>query len=151
MIETDDEPIVALVDRGHVHEIMTRARTILWDVPEGSLTLDKFMETYKEHYNTSPNLEIMKKDLEDIVIIDDDKDPKISLVPLQFFARDLLTLLHEAGGRMNLTNFDTAFVDRFGKFILKPSHNVVTVRYSCLIFLVLILFQILFSFFFSLV
>ncbi|XP_045105220.1 meiosis regulator and mRNA stability factor 1-like isoform X4 [Portunus trituberculatus] len=114
MIETDDEPIVALVDRGHVHEIMTRARTILWDVPEGSLTLDKFMETYKEHYNTSPNLEIMKKDLEDIVIIDDDKDPKISLVPLQFFARDLLTLLHEAGGRMNLTNFDTAFVDRFG-------------------------------------
>ncbi|KAK8398550.1 hypothetical protein O3P69_004010 [Scylla paramamosain] len=114
LVETEGEPIVALVDRGHVHEIMTRTRTILWDVPEGSLTLDKFMETYKEHYNTSPSLEIMKKDLEGIVIIDDDKDAKISLVPLQLFVRDLLTLLHEAGGRMNLTNFDTAFVDRFG-------------------------------------
>lgn len=69
MVETEDEPIVALVDRGHVLEIMTRTRTILWDVPEGSLTLDKFMETYKELYNTSPNLEIMKKDLEDIVTV----------------------------------------------------------------------------------
>jgi len=29
-------------------------------------------------------------------------------------ARDLLTLLHEAGGRMLLLNFDTAYLDRFG-------------------------------------
>lgn len=48
----------------------------------------------------------------------DDKDARISLVPLQVFARDLLTILHEAGGRINLMNFETAFVDRFGKFIL---------------------------------
>lgn len=46
------------------------------------------------------------------------KEAKISLTPLQSFARDLLTVLHEAGGRMLLINFDTAYLDRFGKLFV---------------------------------
>lgn len=61
--------MVALVDRGHLHEIMLRARRILWDIPEGSCTLDKFVAAYEEYYNVPPNMEIMKKDLEDIVFV----------------------------------------------------------------------------------
>ncbi|XP_050703178.1 meiosis regulator and mRNA stability factor 1-like isoform X2 [Eriocheir sinensis] len=113
LVETEDEPLVALVDRGHLHEIMVRARRILWDIPDGSCSLDKFMSIYEECYNATPSLEIMKKDLEDIVIIDEE-NTKIRLVPVQLFARDLLTVLHEAGGRMHLVNFDTAYIDRFG-------------------------------------
>lgn len=69
MAETEDEPLVALVDRGHLHEVMVRARKILWDIPEGCCTLDKFVAKYEECYNEPPNLEMMKKDLEDIVIV----------------------------------------------------------------------------------
>ena len=69
LVETEDEPLVALVDRGHVNEIMVRARKILWDIPEGFCALDKFMETYRERFNASPSLEIMKKDLEDILTV----------------------------------------------------------------------------------
>ncbi|KAG0718693.1 Meiosis regulator and mRNA stability factor 1 [Chionoecetes opilio] len=67
LIETEDEPLVALVDRSHIHEIIVRSRKILWDIPEGGCKLDKFMETYREQYNASPSLEIIKKDLGDIL------------------------------------------------------------------------------------
>lgn len=50
-------------------------------------------------------------------------------MPLQMFARDLLTLLHEAGGRMLLLNFDTAYLDRFGKF----SAHWILIRYMVMI------------------
>ena len=41
-------------------------------------------------------------------------DGRISLVPLQVFARDLVLLLHRAGGQMSLANFDRAYLDRYG-------------------------------------
>lgn len=69
LVDAEDEPLVALVDRGHLHEIMVRTRRILWDIPEGSCTLDKFMATYEEFYSAPPSLEVMKKDLEDIIIV----------------------------------------------------------------------------------
>lgn len=82
LVETEDEPLVTLVDRGHVHETMVRARKILWDVPEGSCKLDKFMETYKECYNAPPNLEIMKQDLEDIFSVSTYIQLPSSITPL---------------------------------------------------------------------
>lgn len=39
----------------------------------------------------------------------------IKLVPVQIFARDLLILLNEAGGRMLLMNFESFYLNRFGK------------------------------------
>ncbi|XP_042864024.1 meiosis regulator and mRNA stability factor 1-like isoform X3 [Penaeus japonicus] len=119
LVETGDEPVVALVDRGYVHEILVRARKLLWEDSSCSYPLDKFVQTYTERYGHPPSLDVIKRDLEDVLVIDGDgegegEEAKISLVPLQMFARDLLTLLHEAGGRMLLLNFDTAYLDRFG-------------------------------------
>ena len=39
----------------------------------------------------------------------------IKLLPLQMFARDILILLNEAGGRMMMVNFEHAYLNRFGK------------------------------------
>ncbi|XP_069956762.1 meiosis regulator and mRNA stability factor 1 isoform X4 [Cherax quadricarinatus] len=115
MVDGGDEPIVNLVDRGYVHEVMLKARHLLWNEPLCCLSLDKFVQSYAECYNHPPNLEIIKRDLEEVLTIEGETDGgKICLVPLQIFARDLLTLLHESGGRMLLLNFDTAYLDRFG-------------------------------------
>ncbi|XP_071550871.1 meiosis regulator and mRNA stability factor 1 isoform X2 [Panulirus ornatus] len=115
LVETGEEPIVTLVDRGYVHEVMLRTRQLLWDDPSCCLQLDKFVQSYRDRYSRSPNLEIIRRDLEEVSVIEGEgDDAKIHLVPLQIFARDLLTLLHEAGGRMLLSNFDTAYLDRFG-------------------------------------
>ncbi|XP_042240421.1 meiosis regulator and mRNA stability factor 1-like isoform X2 [Homarus americanus] len=115
MVEAGDEPIVTLVDRGYVHDVMLRSRQLLWDDPSCCYPLDKFVQMYTDRYNHPPSLEIIKRDLEEVLTIEGEgNDAKISLVPLQIFARDLLTLLHEAGGRMLLLNFDTAYLDRYG-------------------------------------
>ncbi|ROT74060.1 hypothetical protein C7M84_007454 [Penaeus vannamei] len=115
LVETGDEPVVALVDRGYVHEIMVRARKLLWEDSSCSYPLDKFVQTYTDRYGHPPSIEVIRRDLEDVLVIEGEgEEAKVNLVPLQMFARDLLTLLHEAGGRMLLLNFDTAYLDRFG-------------------------------------
>ncbi|XP_045606696.1 meiosis regulator and mRNA stability factor 1 isoform X2 [Procambarus clarkii] len=115
LIETGDEPVVTLVDRGYVHEVMLKSRQLLWDEPSCCLPLEKFVQSYTDCFNHPPNLEVIRRDLEEVLTIEGEaEDSKICLVALQIFARDLLTLLHEAGGRMLLLNFDTAYLDRFG-------------------------------------
>ncbi|XP_068205935.1 meiosis regulator and mRNA stability factor 1 isoform X2 [Palaemon carinicauda] len=114
-VETGEEPLVTLVDRSYVQEILVQARKLLWDEPGCSLDLPKFIETYTETFGNAPNLDVVRRDLQDIMVIEGEEDEaKIRLVPVQVFARDMLTLLHEAGGRMLLLNFDTAYLDRFG-------------------------------------
>lgn len=115
LVETGGEPLVTLVDRGYVHEMMIRVRRVLWDMPACSAPLDKFINSYTQYFNHPPNLEIIKRDLEEIVVIEGEGETgQISLVPLQVFARDLLTLLQQAGGRMLLLSFDKAYLDRYG-------------------------------------
>ncbi|XP_047474439.1 meiosis regulator and mRNA stability factor 1-like isoform X2 [Penaeus chinensis] len=115
LVETGDEPVVALVDRGYVHEILVRARKLLWEDSSCSYPLDKFVQIYTDRYGHPPSIEVIRRDLEDVLVIEGEgEEAKVNLVPLQMFARDLLTLLHEAGGRMLLLNFDTAYLDRFG-------------------------------------
>merc|ERR1739838_752186 len=110
-----EEAVVTLVDRGYVHEVLIRARKLLWEDVKCCLSLTEFIQECTNRYHHPPNLEIIKKDLEDVLIVEgDEEEGTIRLVPLQMFARDLLTLLHEAGGRMLLLNFDTAYLDRFG-------------------------------------
>ena len=46
---------------------------------------------------------------------DNSVQPIVQLSSLQMFACDLTTLLEDAGGRMLLTNFETAYLDRFGE------------------------------------
>ncbi|KAK7082553.1 hypothetical protein SK128_020988 [Halocaridina rubra] len=114
-VETGDESLVTLVDRGYVHEVLIQARKLLWDEPTCSMDLQQFIQAYTKRFNCTPNTDVIKRDLEDVIQIEgEDDDVKIHLVPLQVFARDLLTLLHEAGGRMLMMNFDTAYLDRFG-------------------------------------
>lgn len=115
LVETGEEPLVTLVDRGYVHDVMVQARRLLWDEPSCCLDLKSFIQSYTERFNSAPNVDVIKRDLEDIILIEgEDDDSKVRLVPVQMFARDMLTLLHEAGGRMLLLNFDTAYLDRFG-------------------------------------
>ncbi|KAK3875906.1 hypothetical protein Pcinc_019252 [Petrolisthes cinctipes] len=116
LVETGGEPLVTLVDRGYVHEVMVRVRRVLWDIPTCSAPLDKFINTYIQCFNHPPNLEIIKRDLEEVVVIveGEGETGQINLVPLQVFARDLLTLLQQAGGRMLLLSFDKAYLDRYG-------------------------------------
>ncbi|XP_064094347.1 meiosis regulator and mRNA stability factor 1-like [Macrobrachium nipponense] len=114
-VETGEEPLVTLVDRSYVQEVLVQARKLLWDEPTCSFDLKKFIDMYTEMYSNAPNLDVIRRDLQDIMVIEGDEDnAKIRLVPVQIFARDMLTLMHEAGGRMLLLNFDTAYLDRFG-------------------------------------
>ncbi|XP_066944259.1 meiosis regulator and mRNA stability factor 1 isoform X6 [Macrobrachium rosenbergii] len=114
-VETGEEPLVTLVDRSYVQEVLVQARKLLWDEPTCSFDLKKFIDMYTETYSNAPNLDVIHRDLQDVMVIEGEEDnAKIRLVPVQIFARDMLTLMHEAGGRMLLLNFDTAYLDRFG-------------------------------------
>lgn len=68
-METGDEPVVALVDRGYVHEIMVRARKLLWEDSSCSYPLDKFVQTYTDRYGHPPSIEVIRRDLEDVLVV----------------------------------------------------------------------------------
>lgn len=68
-METGEEPVVALVDRGYVHEIMVRARRLLWEDSNCSYPLDKFVQLYTERYSHPPSLEVIRQDLEDVLTV----------------------------------------------------------------------------------
>ena len=50
-------------------------------------------------------------------ITEEDCQSVVKLEGLHVFAKDLFTLLEEAGGRMLLTNFDGAYLSKFGEYI----------------------------------
>ncbi|KAB7499816.1 Meiosis arrest female protein 1-like protein [Armadillidium nasatum] len=113
-VEEEEEAKVTLVDRSLIEDLWSKTREILWGQKNCSLKLNKFIELFVKKFTSSPDVKVLKKDLQEFLQIQGEgEEEEIKLVPLQIFARDLLILLNEAGGRMLLLNFESFYLNRF--------------------------------------
>ena len=115
----DKDALVNLVDRATALREMTRARGLLWAEKNCCAQLSDFLDMYRNKWGQLPDLKLLTTHLDKCITITQEGDKSIvQLEALHVFAKDLFTLLEEAGGRMLLTNFDGAYLAKFGKWSL---------------------------------
>ena len=124
---------MTVVDRGDVETELKRARSLLWKQPLCRMPLQRFLVVYQQYFDATPNMALLTSDMENIVTVcpgkslisqEDGKietaETMVELSELHTFARDLVSLLKQSGGRIALSNFDNAYVKNFG-VTCKPS------------------------------
>lgn len=85
------------------------------DQLEPKMHIIEFMNKYRNIYKEDVNLNMVKKELRDVCVIEEAADSTIiRLTMIQVFARDVHILLHDSEGRILLSKFEKLYVDRFG-------------------------------------
>lgn len=115
VIQTNEGPMVTLVDRGYVRQLSLNVRRLLMEQPDGKMKISEFCRKYLQRFDEPCNMLQVSSDLENVVQVEGgEKEGTISLVPLQMFARNVHALLHDCDGRILLHQFDAVYLERFG-------------------------------------
>lgn len=124
VVDTPNGPIVMLVDRGNVLHLSLCARKILLDRPGGSMSLDEFSVALTECSGQRGDITQICTDLKDYVRVEGSGSKKVVvLLPFQFLVRDVVLMLLEKGGRLPLTHFDVAYIQKFNRPCLPAKHG----------------------------
>jgi len=112
-LETEDSgeiTHVRLIDRSYIKILSNRVKELLVDHKDAQMPLDSFLEQFREIYSDELDLQQLKSDLKDLVVI---QDNSIELVPLQLCGVRIQTLLKEHGEKMLMSEFEAAFAEKF--------------------------------------
>jgi len=113
---------LSLIDQNALSQAKNQVLQLLYPIIDGSMPLHRLLEQYKEICGHECPLSFITNHMEEIIEVDNDSftEPMVRLVPLMLFSRQVHLLLNENGGRLPLSNFESAFVDRFGS-VCRPS------------------------------
>ena len=66
---TGSDGIVCVMDRGLSELALHRARTVLWQRSDCSMTIDSFRQDYQRQFGQQPDMNILTSDMENILTV----------------------------------------------------------------------------------
>ncbi|CAG0919010.1 unnamed protein product [Notodromas monacha] len=124
IVESRDGPIVISIDRGPLHQLGLRVRSILLREPDCEMQISAFTEKYQNLFDVPCSVELIRRDLFDIVeVLGDATNGTIELTPLQKFGRNVQALIRENQGRILISNFERLYAKKFGSSCSPSSYG----------------------------
>ncbi|KYN00174.1 Limkain-b1 [Cyphomyrmex costatus] len=115
IIDLATGPAIITVDKSHLQQRTLQCRRVLMDQPQHRMPVKDFVKQYSQYYMKSCNLDEFKKDLANVVrftVINGEQF--IELTPLHCFACELYRVMMNYGGTLNLSQFDTSYLNIIG-------------------------------------
>ncbi|XP_018313863.1 meiosis arrest female protein 1 homolog isoform X4 [Mycetomoellerius zeteki] len=115
IIDLATGPAIITVDKSHLQQRTLQCRRVLMDQPQHRMPVKEFVKQYSQYYMKPCNLEEFKKDLANVVrftVINGEQF--IELTTLHCFACELYRVMMNHGGTLNLSQFDTSYLNIIG-------------------------------------
>ncbi|XP_066603618.1 meiosis regulator and mRNA stability factor 1 isoform X2 [Prorops nasuta] len=114
--ETSMGHVIIAADKAYQQHIMLLCRRIFIDQPQYRMPVTQFLQLFSQYYSKPCNLEELKKDFSHVVqFITINNEQFIELSPLECFACNLYRVMVNFSGKLNLTNFSTAYLSVIGQ------------------------------------
>ncbi|XP_033320589.1 meiosis regulator and mRNA stability factor 1 isoform X3 [Bombus bifarius] len=108
-------PVVMMVDKSHVQQLILQCRRLLMDKPQHRMSLQEFQHLYAQYYLKSCNIDELKQNLSNVVRFTTLKDEQfIELTPLHCFACNVYRVMMNYGGALKLSQFEAAYLSTIG-------------------------------------
>ncbi|CAD5122555.1 DgyrCDS10969 [Dimorphilus gyrociliatus] len=122
VVTKNDQKTIVAVDAADVARLVNRLLLLLMDTTfDGCMEINTLINLYHKIYKPDSISEVeIRRHLEDKVTITDNI---VRLQPLQLFARDVRTLLLQAGGRMSAANLEEAYSSHFGVVLVPATYG----------------------------
>lgn len=116
--DSEGEATVRLIDRSYIRALSMQVKEILAEAPEGNMALEKFKTTFTDRYHSALNIEQMKTDLADLIVIKEDIScdsdiSTIALTPLQLCSVKIQNLLKDYQDKLLVSEFEAAFAEKY--------------------------------------
>ncbi|XP_018371437.1 PREDICTED: meiosis arrest female protein 1 homolog isoform X4 [Trachymyrmex cornetzi] len=115
IIDLATGPAIITVDKSHLQQRTLQCRRVLMEQPQHRMPIKDFVKQYSQYYMKPCNLDEFKKDLANVVrftVINGEQF--IELTPLHCFACELYRVMMNYGGSLNLSQFDTSYLNIIG-------------------------------------
>ncbi|XP_043282127.1 meiosis regulator and mRNA stability factor 1 isoform X2 [Venturia canescens] len=115
VVPSPNGPMVTLVDKSHLQQLGLQCRRILMDESNNCLPVKQFQKAYNHYYGSSCDINEIQQDLSRIVkFVGAGDEQFIELTPLQRFACNVYRVMMNYGGKMNVTQFESAYLKIIG-------------------------------------
>ncbi|KAK0092688.1 hypothetical protein PV326_000848 [Microctonus aethiopoides] len=115
IVESSYGPVVTLIDKSHLQQLALRCRRILMDQSQQCLPTEEFKRIYHQYYGCHFDENIFKLELSNIIEFLIIKNIEyVKLADFQRLACDIYRVLMKYGGKINLQQFENAYINVIG-------------------------------------
>lgn len=115
VIQMATGPIVILVDKSHLQQLGLQCRRILMDQLQQRLPVEQFKSLYNRYYGSPCDINEIQQDLSHVVTFSVvGENEFIELTPIQSFASNLYRVMMHHSGKMNISQFEAAYLNVIG-------------------------------------
>ncbi|XP_018346736.1 PREDICTED: meiosis arrest female protein 1 homolog isoform X3 [Trachymyrmex septentrionalis] len=115
IIDLATGPAIITIDKSHLQQRTLQCRRVLMEQPQHRMPVKDFVKQYSQYYMKPCNLDEFKKDLANVVrftVINGEQFIELTL--LHCFACELYRVMMNYGGSLNLSQFDTSYLNIIG-------------------------------------
>lgn len=115
LVPSQNGPIVTVVDKSHLQQLGLQCRRILMDEPNNRMLVKKFKTSYEHYYGSPCDVNEIQLELSHVVkIVGCGVEQSIELTPLQRVACNVYRVMMNHGGKMNVSQFESAYLKVMG-------------------------------------
>ncbi|KAJ8664397.1 hypothetical protein QAD02_006059 [Eretmocerus hayati] len=115
ILNTRNGAAIVAIDKSHVQHLGLECRKILMDAPNHCMPVTKFKQCYEQYYHKKCAIEKYSQNLEPFIRIFTTKNESfIELTQLQRFACNVQRVLIFHGGKINMSQFESAYLKMIG-------------------------------------
>ncbi|XP_058795301.1 meiosis regulator and mRNA stability factor 1 [Phymastichus coffea] len=111
IVNTKSGVAIESIDKDHIQQLGLECRRVLMSAPDFSLTVNDFKQSYQKIFNKTCTIETYVHSLSAFIrIFSLNEQCFIELTPLQKFACNVQRVLMQSNGKMNISQFEGAYL-----------------------------------------
>ncbi|XP_014205726.1 meiosis regulator and mRNA stability factor 1 [Copidosoma floridanum] len=115
IVNTKNGVAVVSIDKNHIQQLGLECRRVLMDAADNRMPFGEFEQCYEKFFNKKCMIEKYSHSLESFVkISNENNDRFIELTPIQRFACDVQRVLIAHNGKINMSQFEAAYLKVIG-------------------------------------